>query len=146
MKTRNVILLGILILGIIGGSIAIYMYNKPIKNYTSSKADFKLTAKTLFDEFDKDQITATAKYVSDDKTVQVSGVIAGIKKNDDATMTILFDVASPDNDISCTLTAEESKKATDLKPEMTTTVKGQCTGFQELINREVIMMRCGIVK
>jgi type II secretory pathway pseudopilin PulG len=146
MTTKKKVFLAILLLGIIAAAIAFYMYNKPTKNYATSSADYTLTAKALFDEFALDQNKATAKYVSDNKTVQISGTILEVKKNDDGTTTLTIDVSVPDSDISCTLTAEESKTAANFATGANVTLKGQCTGFQELIGKEVIMMRCGIVK
>ena len=147
MKKRTIIILSsILLIILIGGAIGIYLYKKPVKDFADSKAEITLNAKAIFDEFVKDQNAAIAKYVSNDKTIQISGLISDVQIGNDGTVTIILDVANPDGDVSCTLTPEESQKAKDLKPGTNINIKGQCTGFQELINKEVVMIRCGLVK
>ena len=146
MKKKLIIIGAIIaVLAIIGGSIGLYMFYKPTKDFSKSKVDVTLTSTGLFNEFSKDQNSATAKYVSTDKTIELSGKITEIKKNDDGTTLIILDAGNPDGDVSCTLTNEESPKAGKFKAGSIIKIKGQCTGYQELISKEVIMIRCGIV-
>jgi len=147
MKKRTLIILAsVALVIIIAAIVGLSMYFKPVKNFSASKADITMSSKSFFEEFLKDQSTANSKYVVNDKTIQITGKIADIKKNDDGTVSVLLDVENPEGDVSCALTKEESLKADKYKPGMTIIIKGQCTGFQELINKEVIMIRCGIVE
>ena len=136
----------IIIVAIIGIGIGIYLYNMPQKNFASSKADFTLTAKELFDEFVKSEQAANAKYVTGNKTIQISGTIKELPESPDTAAIVLIDVQNPDGDISCTLIPEDSKKVKTLKVGNLITVKGQCTGYQELISKEVLMIRTGLIK
>lgn len=146
MKTRTkVISLSFIILVLVVGSVGTYYYFKPAKNFVTSAADYKLTARVFFEEFMKDQNAAAAKYVIRDKTIQLNGKISEIKKGNDGSVTITLDCGYPDGDISCALTREESTKANALKPGAPVTIKGECTGYEELINKEVVMIRCGII-
>ena len=146
MKKKLIIIGAILaVLAIIGGSIGLYMFYKPAKDFSKSKVDVELTSAGLFNEFLKDQNSATNKYVSTDKTIEISGKISEIKKNDDGTIMIILDAGNPDGDLQCNLTNEESPKASKYATGSMIKIKGQCTGYQELISKEVIMIRCGIV-
>lgn len=138
-----IIIIGALI--IIGGGIGFIIINKSTKNFAESDAEITLNAKDLFDSFIKDQNKAIAEYVSEDKTIQIKGKILAIDKNAEGIVNILIDVADPEGDISCTLIKEESGKAKKYKAGDMIKIKGQCTGYQELINKEVIMIGCGIV-
>jgi len=143
-KSIKVSIFAVIILAVIGGSIGYYLFQEPVKNFADSSADIVLPAKTLFEEFVQDQNKAIAKYVSEDKTIQIKGKILEISKNSEGIATLLIDVGNPEGDISCTLVKEESAKADKYKAGDVITIQGQCTGYQELINQEVIMIRCGI--
>lgn len=146
MKKKIIIILTVVLaLGVIGGAIGIYFYTKPIKDFAGSKADISLTADDLFREFEKNESQATSRFVSDDKTIEVNGKVRDISKNSDGTSIITLKTSDQNGTVSCALTPEESSKAAKLKADMKVVVRGQCTGYQELIDKEVIMIRCGIV-
>jgi len=146
MKKKILIILGIAaVLGFIGLAIGLKMYFKKTKDFATADADFKVTAKQIFDEYSKDENTSNAKYVVKDKTIEISGTIQTVTDNSDSTKTIVLSVGSPDGDVSCTLTKEESTKA-KVTANSAVVLKGQCTGLQELISKEVIMIRCAVVQ
>ncbi|MBM2817336.1 MAG: hypothetical protein HW421_4098 [Ignavibacteria bacterium] len=132
--------------GLFAGGYGYYMYQKPVKNFSESKAEITITAKAIFDEFAANQNAAEAKYVAKDKTIQVSGKIARIEKKDDGTYTVYLEVGTPDSEVSCSFAPEASQKAAGLKAGMNVAIKGQCTGWQDLISREVVMIRCGMAE
>ncbi|MGA2298119.1 MAG: hypothetical protein ABSG15_11280 [FCB group bacterium] len=147
MKKKVIYISGtVLLIALIGGAIGLYMYFKPVKNFATSKADYVVTAQSLYGEFAQNETTANKKYVTEDKTVQISGKISDINKTQTGAMTITLDAGTPDGDISCTLIKEAVTVADKYKKGSDITIKGQCTGIQELINKEVIMMRCAIVE
>lgn len=147
MKKKTWIIIAVIIIVVagIGGSIGMYLFYKPVKNFASSRADLTFTSVALLREFQKDANSANSKFVSNDKTIQISGKIRDLKKNDDGTVTVTLDGGDPDSDISCSIVREESPKTAKFAPGLNVTLKGQCTGYQELINKEVVMIRCGIV-
>ena len=147
MKKKIIIIVCIItVIAAIGAATAYRYVYQPSKNFATSKADITLDAKALFDEFVKDQNSANTKYVSKDKTIQISGKISEVKKNEDNTCLLIIEVGAPDSDLSCTIVKEDSQKALSLKPGQIIKIKGQCTGYQDLINKEVQMIGCGIVE
>ncbi|MDQ1267175.1 MAG: hypothetical protein QG635_2329 [Bacteroidota bacterium] len=148
MKKKNILfsLLIVVAVGIIGGGIGFYYYMKPVKNYAASEADIIIGARELIAEFAKNETAANLKYVSGNKTIQVSGRIGDIRQNDNGTETIVIEAGSPDETVSCTLIKYKAAAAVKYKAGSAITIKGQCTGYQELISKEVIMIRCGIVE
>lgn len=145
-KTIKKILIGVVGIGIIGGAYGYYQFNKKAKNFADSKADFTLTSKQLFDEFAKDQNACNTKYVTGDKTIELTGTIKELPESPDTAAIAIIDVQSPDGDISCTFMAADSKAVKALKVGDQIKLKGQCTGYQELISKEVLLMRCGLSK
>ena len=146
MKKKILITIGIIaVIGFVLGGIGLYLFFKPTKDFAKSKADFTVNAQQLFTEFSKDEKASTAKYVSNDKTIEISGTVQSVSDNSDSTKTIILSVGSTDGDISCTLTKEQSVTA-KVTEKQVVILKGQCTGLQELIAKEVIMIRCAIVE
>jgi cytochrome c-type biogenesis protein CcmE len=146
MKKKLLIITGVIVaLVVIGAGIGLYLFFKPTKDFAKSKADFTVNAQQLFTEFSKNETSSLAKYVSNDKTIELSGTVQSVSDNSDSTKTIILAVGSPDGDISCTLTKEQSATAKVVEKQ-SITLKGQCTGLQELIAKEVIMIRCAIVQ
>jgi flagellar basal body-associated protein FliL len=146
MKKKLLIIVGVVIaLGVIGAGVGLYLFFKPTKDFAKSKADFTVTAEQLFTEFSKNETASSAKYVSNDKTIELSGTVQSITDNSDSTKTIILAAGSPDGDISCTLTKGQSATAKVVEKQ-SITLKGQCTGLQELIAKEVILIRCAIAQ
>ena len=138
-------LIVIVIIGIAGGAYGLYLFYKPAKNFATSKAEITMTAKQIFDEFTSNQDAANQKYVSKDKTIQLSGMVKEISKNQDGSIIIRLDVSNPDGDVSCTIVTEQALKVDKYKLGTNITVKGQCTGYEELISKEVQMIGCAII-
>lgn len=145
-KKIIIILLTLVVLGAIGGAYAYYMFQKPVKDFASSKSEIVLEAKTIYTDFVNDENAANAKYVAGDKTIEVTGKISEINKLEDGTASIILDVEDPEGGLSCSLSAESISELDKFANGSVITIKGQCTGFQELISKEVIMIRCGIVE
>jgi len=146
MKKKLLIITGVIVaLAVIGAGIGLYLFFKPTKDFAKSKADFTVTAQQLFTEFSKNETASSAKYVSNDKTIELTGIVQSVTDNSDSTKTIILAVGTPDGDISCTLTKEQSATA-KITENKTITLKGQCTGLQELIAKEVILIRCAIAQ
>lgn len=143
-KNKLYIFLTFAFIGLNIGFIGYYFYQKPVKNFADSTADISIQAKDLFDAFIKNEQKAIIEYVSSNKIIKVSGKIRDIIVNSDSTSIISLEVASAEGAISCNIEKNYRNKVKKLKPGNIVMIQGQCTGYQELINKEVIMMRCGI--
>lgn len=143
-KNLKYIILALVLVTIAGVSIGYYLYQKPVKNFAESNADITIEANDLFDAFTKNEQKAITDFVSGDKTIKVKGKILEIITNSDGTSIISLEVTDPEGAISCNVQKEFSNKVSKLNSGDMVTIQGQCTGYQELISKEVIMMRCGI--
>lgn len=147
MKKKYIVLISLAVIIIVGVSVGLSMYFKPHKNFATSKADFVLNPKQLYTEFDSNEADATKKYVTGDKTCQVSGYVTEINKEADSTITIvLADSVASAGILNCSFMKTENENLSKIKKTDKITIKGQCTGFQGLIDKAVIMIRCGIAE
>jgi hypothetical protein len=141
------ILIGVAIIIVVAVAVGLYMYNKPQKDYTTSKPDFVLTVDELFNAFVQDEAAATQKFVAKNSTIQVSGLLHDIVHEADSTITLIL--KSPHNDeafVNCNLASSKLEALATIKPGETITIKGQCTGYQGLIDKAVYMIRSTILE
>jgi hypothetical protein len=143
-KTKYYILGGILVLVLVGVGIGLSMYYKPHKDFAHAGADIVIKAGDLCAEFCADEAAANAKFVADNKTIQVSGIVRDLSKNQDGSWSIVLNTNDASCTINCTLMPDESHKAEKLHAGASVKLQGQCTGMQELIDKQVIMIRCGL--
>lgn len=136
---KKVILL-VLGLAVIGAGVGYYMWNKPHKNLTNTKADVTLDAAALFNEFKADETAANAKYL--DKVIAVSGKVKEVV-NDEGTVKVSLDTGDP-NDfvVRCELSTTTAHARTSFNQGEAVTFKGACSGF----NFDVLLNNCVEVK
>lgn len=147
MKKTHLILLGALALGIAGGGFGLLQYYKPHKDFGASAPDYTLTVNQLWKEFDAGEPAANAKFVAGDKTILLTGRISDVTTNGDGTCAVaLSGEQGLPGSVACTMMPFESAKAQKLKAGETVRLKGQCTGMEELIEKQVVMIRCVIVE
>jgi len=141
------LLIGVAVIVVIAVAIALYMYYRPQKDYTTSKPDFVVTVDELFNAFVQDEAAATKKYVAKNSTIQVSGLLQDIVHEADSTITLIL--KSPTNGdafVYCNLASSKLEALATIKPGETIIIKGQCTGYQGLIDKAVYMIRATILE
>jgi hypothetical protein len=133
------ILLFLLVCGVIGGSIGVYMYNKPVADTNDLDAEFSVDAPALFDEFFNDETAANARYLG--KIIEVKGVIQLIKTENNVLTVFMFT-----NDeifgINCGLSAGQEKAISKYKKNDKLTLRGDCAGY----DMDVVLTRCVIIE
>jgi len=108
------VIIGLVVIMLVGFLGYNYVMAAP-KNIKTSKADYNLTTKSLFDEITKNLGASEIKYT--DKVVGIEGVITEVEENG---VTI-------DNQVFCQLTDTENLKKGDK-----INVKGLFIGYDEL--------------
>lgn len=116
-----------LIVGVIGGAVAYYMYNKPKTDYSDAKVDTRLKADELFEAFTLNEQEAGAKYLN--KVLAVDGIITLIEKNQKGETVIYLGSNDPMFGIQVTMLPSDSTNFNNLKAEKQVILKGLCTGF-----------------
>jgi hypothetical protein len=142
MKVWIKILLIIFLLVIIS-LVMIYFFviNKSHPDYDTKKPDYVLPAKTLYEQFSTDKITAGAKY--NGKVIEISGIFKSIEKNDSLEVVVFSfkEGMFGDEGIRCTFLAKYTYKVLALDKKSEVRIKGFCSGFNDV---DVIMEKCSL--
>lgn len=139
-----------LVLLIIGVAIGLYLKNKKVEGLEDAKPDFKVNAINLYEEFAKDEATATAKY--NNKIVEVSGEIQDVKPvNDSTTSVLLIAESSGLGTVKCSFIKEQAKQAAGLQVKSSVKIKGAYSGISKLEDFGIILIdielaRCVLMK
>lgn len=127
------VLITLSVLVLIGVGTGIYMWNKP---HPKAKNGIPLTAEMLSKEYSSDEKKSDAKYLG--KTLEISGVINNVAKNQDSAIVATFETGDPMSEIQCTML---DKHITVSKGDKLTIV-GFCRGN----NMGVVLTDCVIKK
>ncbi len=142
MKKSRLVLLAALVVIVIAVAVGLMMYFKPHKDFASETPDYERTVAELVGAFMSNEAAATATYVVDDKTVLVHGIVREIDTDSFGNAVIVLAQDGADGSVACTLTPKESAASIMVRPGDPIRIQGQCTGMQELIEPQVIMIRC----
>lgn len=128
MKTRYLLI--IVLLGIvIAAAVGLSMYFKKHDDVNKLKADFKVDASSLINEFANQEEEATAKY--SEKVLEINGTLA--TKNQLPNGTTLLMLEDEMQGISCQLdsnwVSDNRSLVESLKEGSPITVKGVCKGY-----------------
>jgi hypothetical protein len=135
---RNLLIL-VVILGVVGGLIGLYMYNKKSPDLSKVKADFTFSVTELVNEFNQDENAASAKYI--DKIVEVTGPISSIEVTSDTTMNVTLADEGQMSGINCSFHDIVNPASVGINKGETITVRGICSGML----MDVLLNDCVIV-
>ncbi|MFN0200214.1 MAG: OB-fold protein, partial [Bacteroidia bacterium] len=105
---KKLLLLG-LVVGVIGGGIGFYLFNKKVASTNDAKADFTLKMEDLYADFEKDEKAAVEKYK--DRVVEVSGVVKSKSDEDKQHIAVTLGNESMSGEIGVSLEPEQAEKA-----------------------------------
>ena len=111
----------LLVVGLIGGGIGYYMWNKPHPKAENATA-IVFKADDLCKEYTKDEKAADAKYLN--QVIEVTGSVNGLEKNQDSGVMAILATSDPSTGIQCSM--REKNMALEKGKEVT--IRGFCTG------------------
>lgn len=137
MSKTKTILIVLLILGLIGGGTAIYLFNKPHRTAEDEKPFATVNANELFNEFSANESAAFEKYR--EKVIQINGVVEEVKTDASGNTDIVLTTEDILGKVICTL--KQGEKADGVEAGMTVDLKGICNGFLSdvLLNQGVLV-------
>ena len=130
-------LLAILALALLGGSIAYYLYNKPVASIEKKKPDVEVSANALLSAYENDENAAGLQY--NEKIIQVTGTISEVI-NEGTVTKVFLESDNPMSGIICEM--EEGQDVESLKTGDEVIIKGRCTGFLS----DVVLVQSSLVK
>jgi hypothetical protein len=143
-KTRNNILLFLLLLVAAAGIIGYKMWNKPHRDVADANA-IKATATALYDTYKKDSVTARKQFT--DKIVEVTGTALKPSVNQDSATIVMLKTNEEGAFINCTF---EVKPRAITEGE-TVVIRGICSGYSGGdadmgLPGDVVLIRCQLTK
>jgi len=153
---KKIIKIGLILLltgTVIGGGIALYIFNMPHRDVQSSSVDFKMEARQLVDEYLSDPDLSNNKYLEeegDSKIIAVTGTVASIDMDMNNQNVVLLKETNEKAGVSCTFMASTNLNAEKLNIGDQVTIKGVIragAGYDEDLElyEDVIMEKCDVI-
>lgn len=138
---------------IIGGSVAIYLFNMPHRDVQSASVDYEKGATQLVNEYLQDANAANDQYLQeegDSKIIAVTGVVSSIEEDMNQQQVVLLKDTDQEAGVSCTFMASTNVNAVNLKKGDRVTIKGVIrsgAGYDEDLEmyEDVIMEKCDVL-
>ena len=128
------------VLAVIIGGYAIYLYNKPVADTQDLKAEYTVSADDLFRQFENNESEANSKYLG--KIVEVNGKIREFSIGDSGELNMVLASESDMFGINCGLSKGQDADYKNYSEGDSIKIKGECSG----ISMDVVLTRCVIVK
>jgi len=138
LRNWKKILIGLLILGIAGAGVAVYLFNKKVADVKAESPDMELSAAALVEAFNTNEELANRKYVG--KIILVSGSIGELRTDDSGNPTVVLSAGDPLSMVTCSFYQDQAASVKVLQPGSQIKIKGVCTG--KLI--DVVLNKCSI--
>lgn len=144
MKLIWKILIVVVVLAVIGGGYGYYQFSRTNTDLAKAKPDISVTAQDLLNAFSADEAAATAKYAVKDKAILVRGVLKSIERDSSGGASFILDGGMPLSRISCQLAEDHIGDVQWVHSGDSISVIGSCSGFENLIDLRVVMVRCAL--
>lgn len=125
----------LLLISILGFSVALYLYNKPHKNIAKAKVAYTVSSSDLFHEFETNSHAAIKKYKG--KVLEITGPVQTVDVKDTYATVILANEGDFYG-INCSFGPKNLKGLPDIVVGELVTIKGECKGFID----DVILSNC----
>jgi hypothetical protein len=135
MSKRNILLSAFLIILLVLGSIAVYIFYKPHRS-VDNEATITVSADSLMAAYTRDEVSANNVYL--DKALIVSGEIAELNTNQAGQTVAILKTGDPISGIACTI---KEKPTAPLQIGQPVLIKGFCSGFIA----DVVLRDCQII-
>lgn len=132
--TKRIIIVVLILLVLVGG-IAFYLFNKKVESLENAEAAYSITANELYNAFEENEQAALQKY--EGQIIEVSGELMDIQRAEQLINLTLEAENAMLGGVSCSFRELEK----DLQVGEEVTIKGKCHGF--LMN--VVLSNCVLV-
>ncbi|NTV83373.1 MAG: hypothetical protein HGA23_03605 [Bacteroidales bacterium] len=141
-KTLLIIAVLVLLAGAAFFIVYKYIYNKPHPDYVEAETDIKIVAKRLWLDYSMNKDIADPRYTG--KVIEITGSIMRVEVVEDMTIVVFAFKRGDfgDEGIRVTMLPEYSQAAKGINPFKNITIKGLCTGYNDI---DVIMENGSII-
>ena len=136
-KTK-ILLLIVLFGGLLGGSIGLYLWFKPVPGIESLDTEISIPANDLFLAYEANENTANDKYLN--KVVEVTGLVREIKTNEAGFPVVVLETDDMMFGVICEFESKDPLPR-DVQAGALITIKGLCNGklLDVVLNRSVFI-------
>lgn len=146
MKRFWKIFVAIILLGGIGAGYGYYQFSRTNPDLAEAKPDVTVTAQDLINAYSADETAATAKFAAKDKVILVRGVLKSVERDSAGAVSLVLDGGMPLSRVSCQLAEAHIGDVQWVHSGDSVSVIGSCSGFDNLIDLRVVMVRCAVSK
>jgi hypothetical protein len=133
------ILLAILVMAVLGGGYAWYLYNKPVADTADLDAAYTVSANQLFSDFSADENMANQKYLG--KIIRVNGTVRDVSIGDKGELNLVMNSGDEMFGVNCGLSKGQETAYKNYQVGDSIVIQGECTG----LSLDVVMTRCVII-
>ena len=126
-RKRKGILLILFLLAGLAGWFAYKEYVRTNKDLTEVKADRKIGAVELIQEYERDDSTADKNYLG--KILEVTGIVKEVTKDENGFYTISLGEEGNLSSVRCSMDSVHKTDAANVAPGSSATIRGACIGF-----------------
>lgn len=144
MKKWIKILLILFVVGIISAFLVYKFYiNKPFPDFEKVKADYKLKAEFLYNEYINNKSNADTKY--NGKVIEISGNISKTELSDSSAIAIFVFKQGDfgDEGIRCSMLPKYIDEIKNISSENIVKIKGVCSGYNDT---DVIIEKSSLIR
>lgn len=150
---KKKIIIAVVVLGLIGGSVILYLFNMPHRDVSSAAIEETVEATVLVKKFLDNPQGANTEYLSQDgesKILAVKGRVNSISEDALGQKVVMLKNAADQMGVSCTFTVESSNSLADVKVGDTVSIKGVIRSGAEYdedldLAEDAIMEKCSMI-
>lgn len=128
-KGRKVILISMLLVAALGTWQAINEYNRKNVDISKTKADVKISAIDLINEYEANDSLANQKYLG--KIIELTGHVRQLQNDSEGNYTIVLGEQGNLSSVRCTMDTTYNTDAAAVEKGSSVTIRGLCTGFKK---------------
>ena len=128
----------VMVFAVVGIGIGIYLFNLEAADLRKAKPDFIISAADLQQAFEKNEVSASAKFVN--RIIEVSGNIESISIGEENALNLTLQTGSDLSSVICTI--PDAASTVNLSTGNPITVRGECSGYL----MDVLLNNCVIIK
>jgi hypothetical protein len=126
-RKRKGMLLILFLLAAIAAWVAYDQYMRTNKDLIEVKADIKISAIELIQEYEKDDSAADRKYLG--KILEVTGIVKEVTKDENGFYTIALGQEESLSSVRCSMDSVHKTDAANVASGSSATIRGACIGF-----------------
>jgi hypothetical protein len=128
-KGRKIILISMLLVAGVGAWQAVKEYNRKNADLSKIKADVKISAINLINEYEANDSLANRKYLG--KVIELTGNVRKLEDDGSGNYTIVLGEQGSLSSVRCTMDTMYRNDAAAVPEGSSVTVRGLCSGFKK---------------